>query len=224
MQFIESSIVGVRSAVLTLARRASPMRFQLFPMVHVGERSFYDQVTARLRNCAIIVAEGVATGFTPVQDRMARIRFDHLVDQNVALDLDALGIPVFWEHTPRPPESRKERLTATAVDSAGAVALRLLGRYGDPLRLPNLDEADDHDDRWADGRVDKWLRDRVVDRRDDALKRRLTSLHEEHHERPFTVAVVYGAGHMPAVVEHLRGEYGYYIKDAEWLVVANAPS
>lgn len=224
MQFIESSIVGVRSAVLTLARRASPMRFQLFPMVHIGERSFYDQVTTRLGNCAIIVAEGVTKGFTPMQDRMSRVRFDDLVDQNVALDIDALGVPVFWEYTPRPPESRGERLGATAMDSVDAIVLRLLGRYGDPLRMPSLDEADDHDDRWVDGRAGKWLRDRIVDRRDDALKRRLTALHEEHHARPFTVAVVYGAAHMPAVVEHLRGEYGYYVKDAEWLVVANAPS
>jgi hypothetical protein len=224
MQFIESSVVGVRSSVLTLARRESPMRFRLFPMVHVGERSFYEQVTARLRNCAIIVAEGSPMGSAPMQERMSRIRFDDRVDQIVALDLDALAIPVFWEHTPRPPESRKERLTSTAADSAGAVAMRLLGRYGDPLGVPNLDEADDHDDRWVDGRAGRWLRDRVVDRRDDALNRRLTSLHQEHHERPFTVAVVYGAGHMPAVMEHLRAEFGYFVKDAEWLVVANAPS
>ena len=58
MQFIESSVVGVRSAVITLACRSGPLRFVLFPMIHVGERSFYAQVTARLRECAIIVAEG----------------------------------------------------------------------------------------------------------------------------------------------------------------------
>lgn len=222
MQFIESSVVGVRSAVLTLARRESPMRFRLFPMVHVGERAFYREVTARLTNCAIIVAEGASAGTVPMQERMARIRFDHLVDQSAALDLDSLGIPVFWEHTGRPPETRAERFTATAADSASAVVLRVLGRYGDPRKVPNLDEADDHDDRLPYGRVDGWLRDRIVDRRDDALKRRLTSLHDEHHARPFTIAVVYGAGHMPAVVEHLRGAYGYRVTDAEWLTVANA--
>lgn len=224
MQFIESSVIGVRSAVLTLARRESPMRFMLFPMVHVGERSFYDQVTARLRNCAIIVAEGGPMGAAPAQARMSRIRFDHLVDQIVALDLESLAIPVFREYTPRPPESRTEWLTAKAVDSAGAIALRLLGRYGDPLQLPSYDETDAHDEGWTDTRVDQWIRERLVDRRDDALNRRLTALHEEHHERPFTVAVVYGAAHMPAVVAHLRAEFGYHVKDSEWLVVAHAPS
>ena len=223
MQFVESSIVGVRTAVLTLACRASPLRFVLFPMVHVGEPSFYRDVATRLRDCAIIVAEGSPAGSQPVQERMSRIRADRLVDQIVALDLGSLGIPIFWEYTAPQPRSRAERIAHTAEDSVGAVALRLLGRYGDPLSLRSLDEADDHDDRWATGRYGRWLRDRVVDRRDDALNRRLTGLHREHRERPITVGVVYGAGHMPAVVEHLRGEFRYYVKNAEWLVVVNAP-
>jgi hypothetical protein len=223
MQFIESSIVGVRSAVLTLRCRTSPLRFMLFPMVHVGEPAFYREVTGRVRDCAIIVAEGSPTGSQPVQERMSRIRADRLVDQNAALDLGSLGIPIFWEFTVPQPRSRAERIAHRAEDSAGAVALRLLGRYGDPLRLRNLDEADDHDDRWVTGRYARWWRDRIVDRRDDALNRRLTALHAEHRERPITIAVVYGAGHMPAVVEHLRGEYGYHVENAEWLVVVNAP-
>lgn len=225
MQFIESSVVGVRSAVITLTRRDGPLRFVLFPMVHVAERSFYDAVAARIRrDCALVVAEGGPAGSAPVQERAARLRADGLVDQLVALDLAALGRPVLWEHTVRPPESRAERLAATAEDSLGAVALRFLGRYSDPRRLPSLDESDDHDDRWATGRFDRWVRDRVVDRRDEALVRRLSELHREHAARPIGVAVVYGAAHLPAVVEHLRAEFGYRVGDAEWLVVRNAPS
>jgi len=41
MQFIESSIVGLRSAVTTFTRPVTPLRFILFPMVHVGEQQFY---------------------------------------------------------------------------------------------------------------------------------------------------------------------------------------
>jgi hypothetical protein len=224
MQFIESSIVGVRSSVLTLARRASPMRFLLLPMVHVAERSFYAGVTARLRSCALIVAEGTGEGGAPVQRRMARIRLDELVDQTVALDLDSVGVPIFWEYTRQPPQTTAERLAETATDSLGAVALRVLGRYGDPIHLPNLDESDDHDDRWMEGRFNRWMRDRIVDRRDEALIRRLGSIHRDCHDQPITVAVVYGAGHMPAVVEYLRGELRYFVQDAEWLVVRNAPT
>jgi hypothetical protein len=41
MQYIEASVIGVRSAVITLKRRATPLRFVLIPMVHVAEPDFY---------------------------------------------------------------------------------------------------------------------------------------------------------------------------------------
>jgi hypothetical protein len=223
MQFIESSIVGVRSSVLTLACHATPMRFMLFPMVHVAERSFYDEVTRRLRRCDLIVAEGGPAGVAPVQEWTARIRVDGMVDQIVALDLEHLGVPVIWEFTPRPPASGAERLARAAGDTVGAAALRLLGRYSGSRDLPSIDEAEAHDDRWLGGRADRWVQDRMLDRRDDALTRVLTSVHRERGDRPETMAVVYGAAHMPAVVEHLRSELGYRVKDAEWLTVVNAP-
>jgi hypothetical protein len=47
MQFIESSIIGLRSAVTTLRHRTTPLRFILFPTVHVAEQQFYDDVAAR---------------------------------------------------------------------------------------------------------------------------------------------------------------------------------
>ncbi|MFD0851877.1 hypothetical protein ACFQ07_06575, partial [Actinomadura adrarensis] len=97
MQFIETSVIGVRSAMITLGRRTTPLRFVLFPMVHVGERSFYDEVAARASSCDLIVAESSPNDGAPMQLRMARLRLDDLVDQMVALDLEALGVPIIWE-------------------------------------------------------------------------------------------------------------------------------
>jgi hypothetical protein len=224
MQFIESSIVGVRSAVLTLARRASPMRFVLFPMVHVAERSFYEDVTARLPGCALIVAEGAGSGAAPIQRRAARIRFDDLVDQSAALDLESLGIPVWWEWAVPGSVSPAQRLTMAARDLSGTVTGRVFGRYRDPRGAPNLDESDFRDDRREGGRFTLRRRERILDRRDEHLTRRLTRVHGEHSHRPISVAVVYGAAHMPAVVDHLRAEFRYFVKTSEWLVVRDASS
>ncbi|MFF5171460.1 hypothetical protein ACFY3U_02355 [Micromonospora sp. NPDC000089] len=58
MQITEVSVLGLRSAVITLARPDSPLRFVLFPMVHFGLPSFYRQVADRLAACDLIVAEG----------------------------------------------------------------------------------------------------------------------------------------------------------------------
>ena len=48
-QYIEASVIGVRSAVITLKRRNTPLRFVLIPMVHVAEPDFYRDVAAAPR-------------------------------------------------------------------------------------------------------------------------------------------------------------------------------
>jgi hypothetical protein len=65
MQIVEVSVLGVRSSVLRLTRHDSPLRFEIYPMVHVGEPAFYTAVAERLRRCDLIVAEGVGGVETP---------------------------------------------------------------------------------------------------------------------------------------------------------------
>jgi hypothetical protein len=100
MQFIESSITGLRSAITTLTRPATQLKFILFPMVHVAEQQFYDEVAARARLCQVIVAEGVPSEFVPAQEWMAQHRRGPFVDQVAALRLQELGVRVYWEVTP----------------------------------------------------------------------------------------------------------------------------
>ena len=59
MQVIEVTGLGVRSAVITLRRAGTPLRFVLFPMMHVASPLFYRQVRERLSGCDLIVAEGI---------------------------------------------------------------------------------------------------------------------------------------------------------------------
>ena len=67
------------------------------------------------------------------------------------------------------------------------------------------------------GRVDA-LTDLLVDDRDALLTRALDAIHQQRSKEPISVAVVYGAGHMPAVVRYLA-RYGYRASSAEWLTV-----
>jgi hypothetical protein len=226
MQYIESSVIGIRSAVITLKRRETPLRFVVFPMVHVAEPDFYHEVAALAGECDLIVAEGAPSRYYPMQELMARIRWDHLVDQVTALDLEALGVPVQWEYgVPDEAKSAREQATAKVVDSAAAVALRALGRYDSPLGLPSLDQSDDHDDRWEHwgtgwrGRVE----DRVLHGRDYRLVQVIGAIHRERCAEPIKVAVVFGAAHIPAVVDYLDEKLQYRPENAVWLTVAHAP-
>jgi hypothetical protein len=227
MQYLESSVIGIRSAVITLKRRTTPLRFVLFPMVHVAEPAFYAAVEARAGKCDLIVAEGAPSRSFPVQEWMSKIRVDHLVDQMTGLDLERTRVPVQWEETaPRPARSGRDQAVAAVVDSAAAVVLRALGRYGSPIGMPSLEQAKEHDDRWerrAAGRLERVIQDRVLDARDSELVRALGTIHRERYGEQAKVAVVYGAAHIPAVVDYLTEAFKYYVEKAEWLTVVHAP-
>jgi hypothetical protein len=227
MQYVESSVIGVRSAVITLKRRTTPLRFVLFPMVHVAEPAFYAEVEAMAGTCDLIVAEGMPSGYAPMQEWMSKIRLDRLVDQMTGLDLERTGVPVQWEQAaPSPARSGREQAVAAVADSAAAVVLRALGRYGSPLGLPSLDQSDEHDDRWerrAAGWLGRIAQDRILDSRDAALAQALGAIHRERYGEQAKVAVVYGGAHIPAVVDYLTETFKYYVEKAEWLTVAHAP-
>ena len=79
MQIVEDSIVGVRAAVITLSRHETPLRFQLYPMLHIGDRGYYREVTRRLRDCrqaSRVTRWPVPSRRTPISkpvDRRARL-------------------------------------------------------------------------------------------------------------------------------------------------------
>lgn len=51
---------------MTLEKRDSRVRFVLFPMIHLGAPEFYAEVAQRLRQCDLILTEGVGGRRTSV--------------------------------------------------------------------------------------------------------------------------------------------------------------
>ena len=77
--------------------------------------------------------------------------------------------------------------------------------------LPHLDEV------LAPDAVENILRV-IVGERDKPLLNALIELHEQRGQEPITVAVVYGALHMRAVLKGLR-PLGYRVISGEWITV-----
>jgi hypothetical protein len=229
MQIVEVSVTGVRSAVITLQRDQSPMRFILFPMIHLGTPAFYQAVTSRLRDTQLIVAEGVAgrsvvTNALTLSYRLpARRRRLNLVVQRI--DYLGLGVPVIrpditarqlrrrWRAVPA-----LQRMAVWCLIPPFAIAVwlfgtrRVMGRY---LGLDDLPASKAQPERDIAGE----LVELIVDHRDALLIDALVSIHEARSTEPIAVAVVYGAGHMPAVVRALLARYGYRPRAADWLTV-----
>ncbi len=219
MRFIESRDDIVRSAVTILRRPGTPLQFALFPMVHVAEPAFYEQVAARLRGCGLIVAEGLPHAELRQLRRLARVRFDGLVDQVVALDLEALGVPVLWPE--RQPADEPPGPWDPVLESAGA-AVTWLSRIAFPRNLPDVDDTTrPQEPAWPLGRA--WDRFTLHDR-DKELLLELGRVFRARQQQPLVVAVVYGAYHMAAVAGFLTGRLGYRPAETEWLTVRHGPA
>lgn len=230
MQIIETTGLGVRANVVTLVRSESPLRFVLFPMIHMAEQSFYDEVGRRVGECDVIVAEGVGPGSAVGAAIMAAYwvneRFGRtgLVVQNVPRprtgapvvrpDLSGKEFQGQWRSLPL--LLRVAAALAFPVILLGTVFLgtrRVLASQMPLEDLPSRDEILQGDE--LTDRFDAVM----LGKRDDRLCQALADLHQQRSAEPIRVAVVYGASHMRAVVEYLGARFRYWPQSGEWLIV-----
>ena len=222
-------MTGVRSAVITLRSREVPLVFVLFPMLHLGTKSFYRAVTDRLSSSDVVVAEGISgrsvvvAALTLAYRLPGRRRRLGLVKQHI--DLAGLGVPVIrpdmtaaefskgWRAVPV-----LQRALVVCMAPLVAAGFWLIGTRRTLSRYAAIDDLAAPDESQLRDQAGELI-DLIVDRRDSLLLSALDALHRQHMTEPMTVAVVYGAGHMPAVAHHLAAAHGYRPREAEWLTV-----
>lgn len=229
MQIIEVTGYAVRSAVITMRRTGTPLEFVIFPMLHVASPTFYSQVRLRLRECDLIVVEGIrgksvgVSALTLAYRFAPRRRRNGLQEQRDELVLPE-GVPVV-----NPDVTAAEAIADLKTLPRWMYVLLMLVAPVMGLvfavRGPRafLDEDQVVDDlpstlraeMMADSPVDHAM----TDRRDRRLLDALGEIHSERGDEPIRVAIVYGAGHVPAIVSGLWDRHGYRPREAEWLTV-----
>lgn len=222
VQITEYSVFGLRSAIIELRARGNPLTFRLFPMVHIGNPEFYREVGERLRECDLIVSEGwdmpSSTGKAILL--AMRLTFQRAAWQLVNQDIDheALGIPTLWPDA-QSNHPRRHRLDLLSFLDLVLlvpfyVVVMALGGRGWLLRN-RLEINDNSEIRMRSRRMTEF----AITDRDAALLATLSQVHEERHNRPEIVAIVYGAAHMPAVINTLNARFGYRAVAAEWITI-----
>jgi hypothetical protein len=228
MQLLEvTELAGVRSAVIMMKHRESPVRFLLFPMVHIGESQFYEAVAARLRSCRLVVVEGVGgsprVSLLTLSYRWVRHsrRHDLIVDD---IDYAGLGVPIVrpdlegaefdrgWSELPR-----RSRLLVGLLIPVVALYMLVFSDRSFLARHLELDYEPSEDEPRTPEAFEAVHR-LLLDRRDKLLMRELVSIHERHGTEPIEVAVVWGAEHMRAVIRGLKA-LGYQPYGTDWLTV-----
>ncbi|WP_433043664.1 hypothetical protein [Dactylosporangium sp. CS-033363] len=220
MQITEVSVLGVRSAVVVLRHRRTPLRFVLVPTIHMGRPEYYRRIAARIGASQVIVAETYdgpsSTGLAYVTAmRLTRQRCAAgLVHQNI--DYAALGVPTVWPDGNLVRGGRRDRLPIVGwldvllLTPALTVSMAVGGR--DTVLGWRYEVNDDDEPRL------RFLNRTLLIERDKSLAAALTKLHTERASEDIEVAVVYGAAHMPAVVRTLAGRLGYRpLRGGDWL-------
>jgi hypothetical protein len=228
MQIIEVTGFAVRSAVITMRRKDTPLKFVLFPMIHVASPAFYAQVRTRLKACDVIVVEGIRGKSRQVSTLTLAYRFaprrrrNGLEEQSDAALLPA-GVAVI-----NPDVTAAEAVADLKRVSRWMYLLLLLSApvmglvfaWRGPRVFLNDVEIDDlPKTSSAEELAEDPILDAMTDRRDQMLLDALGKIHADRGDQPITVAVLYGAGHIGAVTAGLRDRYGYRPRAAEWLTV-----
>jgi hypothetical protein len=226
VQIIEQTGFGVRSSVMTFAKRGSPVTFVVFPMLHLGSPAFYQTVRARLGECDRIVVEGVGgrrAGVMTLAYRLAgRFRREDLVTQSKGLDLADLRAKLVRPDLTAQQFAAAWRRVGWSLRSLLLLAAPLFGIWmlvvgprralGRRVALDDLRSDDEIEASEAEPRLDEAL----LGTRDGALTAALTEL--AGGTEPCTVGVCWGAEHVRAVVPTLRA-LGFRITDATWVTV-----
>jgi len=230
MQFIEKNSFNVRSAIYRLRNEDSGLEFILFPMIHVGSKEFYEEVSRRLAACDLILAEGVDSKKVNLLTRSYRIvkkikRMD-LVTQKEGMqvssfrekikntDIEGSAFDEHWSALPL-----KLRALIIFLMPVYVVYLFLFGTRETIAEniavedLPSPDEILLQDDDFD--KLDALL----VDERDRRLIHHIESLHQTNGKDKKVVGVVYGAAHMRNATNFLLRNLNYRIAKAEWVTV-----
>jgi hypothetical protein len=226
MQIIESSVAGVRSVRLTLAGDATQPTVTLFPMVHVGEAEFYRTAYDDAATHDVVLIEGVKSPITTRVTRSYRwiVNSRRLnlslqpgyrtrgAEKVILADLSHEEFVIAWRRVPL-------WMRLFIYVGAPLMGLRLLihGTREGLAKDLGLDDARSQQEliNWSPetGLLDAA----ILDARDERL---IACLSEQlADERVRSIAVVYGANHMRAVIRELMGGRRYRVAAADWRTV-----
>jgi hypothetical protein len=229
MQILESSDWGLRSARIKLRSPDGVKTVTLFPMIHIGDAAFYEAAYADAFAHDAVLTEGVRS---PVTMRLTRAYRWIVGARHLGLVLQ-----------PRAPSTCRARvvhadLTAEEFEqvwSEVSLGLKLLLYVAAPAfalykrwtaTRASLAKGHSMEDLTSRDEILDWnpetalVTRAILEVRDRRLLERLNELLARPDTQ--TIAIVYGAAHMRAVLAELIGRQGFRPGDMDWMTVISA--
>lgn len=225
MDIIDTGLMGVRAVILPMLRRATALRFTIYPMVHLAEPAFYAEISRRLRGHDLIIAEGIQGASKAARNLTRAYRMaggqERLGLVTQTREVVEVGVPIVWADMAGEDFGRRwrrvpltERVVAAGAAPVVGMFLRTFGSREFLARYLRLDD---------DTAIDNWnpnsgIEKLIGDERDALLLNALGGVYEQRRDEEINVAIVYGAWHALPTVRYLMG-HGYVARAPEWVTV-----
>lgn len=228
MQIIDSTVLGVRSAIWELTKDEAHPSITLFPMIHIAEPKFYKEVSARLNKCDLILYEGVkgktSSWITKAYLQMLKnpkhglvsqktMSIKHLKERLIHADVDGFELDQKWKKL-----SFFNRIILPFFAPLIGIYLRwfgtrqLLASYMNVELLKARDEVlVDDDTNERNELIINWRDKHLIEIMDAEINKAIGNKK--------SIGIVYGARHMRAVIKHLTLTRGYRPEKSEWILV-----
>lgn len=227
MQILESSAAGLRSSRMTFRGPGSPVTVTLYPMVHIGEAGFFEEAYREAFGHDVALIEGVGSPVTRHLGRSFRwlnFRKLGLAQQPVSPPHDAAARIVKADLTPD--EFHREwRKIPRSIRAGFYILAPLVGLYrrwfcthADLAANLTLDDGPGEETPPAEGGGAEAAIHCLVAARDRRLVECLAAELDAADGGEKRIALVYGAGHMKAVLRAL-GRRGFECSDAQWRTI-----
>ena len=220
MQIIERNMFGVRTAIYEFAHPDHLLEFVVFPMIHIGEPEFYEEITSRLKECDLILFEGVQSStvsfltmgyrFASRRKRLglvtqAAIPMQEMASKLAHADLKGQKFDSLWRKLP----FFLRFVTPIAIPFYGLYCYLTASRQSiaKHLEINDLPSRDDLLDE------DSELDEIVLGRRDQRLLASILLCHRKRKDEKIRVGILFGAAHMPPVYQLLQQRLGYKTKN-----------
>jgi hypothetical protein len=228
VQFIESSVIGVRAACLRLSAGPEHPDVYLFPMIHIGSPGYYAEIKRRLDACDVVLFEGVPSFRVWVITRAYSIA-TYRKRLGLVLQRDALAVPLMQQRKIHADVNEEQFSAAWREIPFYQRALLLIRApiYGLWLyftatrhsigRRLNTEEVESHRD-FRRFEATPELENMIQTTRDVRLVEELSAAVEQSDPQT-RIGIVYGAGHMRIVSRLLTSKYRYRVTESEWIMV-----
>ncbi len=228
MQIIESTAYGIRSAIIRLEAGNGAPRFHLFPMIHVAELAFYEEIAQRLNDCDLVLCEGIKSPTTSLITLSYRfceknprlglvtqkaMKLDHLEGRLIHADVSGERFEKRWWKL-----ATSFRVIMPLAAPLYGLYLRYFGTRAYIARGLGMNLRKSRSEILADEDYEKVL-DVILDWRDRRLLDVIDQTLLRNKNADITIGVLFGAMHMRAVIRHLIHNLGYHIAKSEWVTV-----